>query len=229
MRKYILQTGCLLLLLVIPGKLFSQDSKIHLGLKISPAISWMNPNEKNYSSKGAAAGIGFGFISDFYFTEHYAFSTGFNFSFLSGNLQFPYASSPDTGVMKRKYSFRYLEIPLMIKMKTKEFGAFSFFGQIGFGTGFNLRTKANDEFMTDENKSLTDKYNLSSGETTLIREAILVALGTEYKIDESVSLLLSLGYSNSLNNVLHGSNSKDPGLENRSSLNYVELNIGVLF
>jgi len=229
MTKSILRTTFILILLFLSGTGFTQKSPVRLGLKISPDIAWMNPNEKNYSNNGAAAGIAFGFISDFYFTEHYAFSTGFNFSFLSGNLQFPYANSPDTGIMKRKYNFRYLEVPLMIKMKTKEFGAFSFFGQIGFGTGFNLRTRMNDEFMTNENKTLSDKSNLSTSETSLVREAILVGIGSEYKIDESISLLVSLGYSNSLNNVLQGQNSRDHGLKNRSSLNYVELNIGVLF
>jgi hypothetical protein len=114
-------------------------------------------------------------------------------------------------------------------MKTKEYGNFTFFGQIGFGTGFNLRTKVNDKFMTEKNGTISDKSNLSTGETSLIREAILGGLGAEYKIDESVSLVLGLTYSNTLNNVLQGKNKKDNGLTNRSSLNYVELNIGVLF
>jgi hypothetical protein len=163
-------------------------------------------------------------------SEHYAIVTGFNFSFLSGNLKLPYAEKPDTGILNRKYNFRYLEIPLMIKMKTKEFGKFSFFGQIGFGTGFNLKTKVNDEFITVDHGTLTDnKKNLPTDQTSLVREAILVALGTEYKIDESISFVISLGYSNSLNNVLQGDNPKDPGLKNRSTLNYAELNIGVLF
>jgi hypothetical protein len=230
MTKSILRNSFILILLFLSGTGFSQRSSVRLGLKISPDIAWMNPNEKNYSNNGAAAGISFGFISDFYFTEHYAFSTGFNFSFLSGNLQFPYADSLNSGIMKRKYNFRYFEVPLMIKMKTKEFGAFSFFGQIGFGTGFNLRTKVKDEFMTLDHGTISETKNLPTSETSLIREAILVGLGSEYKIDESITLIVSIGYSNSLNNVLQGQNSsKYSDLKNRSSLNYAELNIGVLF
>jgi hypothetical protein len=202
---------------------------VRLGLKIAPSISWMNPNEKNYTYNGVTAGISFGFISEFHFTEQYAISTGFNFSFLGGNLLFPYAKSPDTGTMNRKYNFRYLEIPLMVKMKTKEYGNFSFFGQIGFGTGFNLRTKVKDNFMTQTHGTITDNTNLTTSEVSFIREAILVGLGTEYKIDESVSLIVGLSYSNSLNNVLQGHNTKELSLWNRSSLNYAELNIGVLF
>jgi hypothetical protein len=189
----------------------------------------MNPNEKDYLYNGVAAGISFGFISEFHFTEHYAISTGFNFSFLGGNLQLPYALKPDTGILDRKYNFRYLEIPLMMKMKTREYGNFSFFGQIGFGTGFNLRTKVNDNFITQNHGTISDKKNLTTSEVCFFREAILVGVGTEYKIDESVSLIIGLSYSNSLNNVLLGNNTKDKSLQNRSSLNYAELNIGILF
>ena len=229
MTKITIRLLAISLILFFTKAGFSQNSPVRLGLKVAPCISWMNPNEKNYIYNGASAGISFGFISEFYFTEHYAISTGFNFSFLSGNLQFPYAQSPDTGILDRKYNFRYLEIPLMMKMKTKQYGNFSFFGQIGFGTGFNLRTKVNDDFMTQNHGTITDKKNLTTSEVCFIREAILVGLGTEYKIDESVSLIVGLSYSNSLNNVLLGKNTKDNGLTNRSSLNYAELNIGVLF
>jgi len=208
---------------------FTQGSHVRLGLKVAPNIAWMTPNEKNYKYNGVAAGISLGFVSEFNLTEHYAITTGFNFSFLSGNLQLPYALLTDTGTLDRKYNFRYLEIPLMMKMKTREYGNFTLFGQIGFGTGFNLRTKVNDKFMTRKNETKTDKSNLSTSQTSFIREAILAGLGAEYKIDESVSLVLGLNYSNSLNNVLQGENTLDHGLTNRSSLNYVELNIGVLF
>jgi opacity protein-like surface antigen len=217
------------LLLILTRAGFSQDPAIRLGLKVAPCISWMNPNEKNYVYKGAVAGVSFGFISEFNFAQHYAITSGFNFSFLGGNLQFPYAASKDTGIVDRKYSFRYLEVPLMVKMKTREYGNFKFYGQIGFGTGFNLRTKATDNFMTQEHGTIDDKKNLSTGEVCFVREAVLVGVGAEYKIDESVSLLLELSYSNSLNNVLLGKNAKDNGLKNRSSLNYLALNIGVLF
>lgn len=220
----------LLVILIAAGgtHLFAQKS-ISLGLKIAPNLAWMNPGEKEYKFNGVAMGASFGFVSDFFFSPHYGLSTGFTFSFLNGNLTFPYSSAPDTGTMNRKYNFRYLEIPVMVKMKTKEYGRFSFYAQIGFGTGFRLKVQAHDEFITGSHGTLTDKSNLSSDETTLIREAILVGIGTEVKLDESFRLTLGLNYSNTLNNVLKGNNTKDPDLENRSSLNFAELSIGVLF
>jgi opacity protein-like surface antigen len=229
MIKITIRLLAISLFLLLTNSGFTQGSSVRLGLKIAPNIAWMNPNEKNYLYNGTAVGVSFGFISEFHFTEHYAITTGFNFSFLGGNLRLPYAAPPDTGTLDRKYNFRYLEIPLMMKMKTREYGNFSFFGQIGFGTGFNLRTKVNDDFMTQNHGIISDKKNLNTSEVCFIREAVLVGLGTEYKIDESVTLIVGLSYSNSLNNVLLGKNTKDNSLQNRSSLNYAELNIGVLF
>jgi long-subunit fatty acid transport protein len=92
-----------------------------------------------------------------------------------------------------------------------------------------LHTQANDNFMTQTHGTISDKINLTTSDASFIREALLVGLGAEYKIDESVSLIIGLAYSNSLNNVLQGTNTRDPGLTNQSSLNYAELNIGVLF
>ena len=229
MTKITLRLLVISLVFIFTKAGFTQHSPVRLGLKVSPCISWMNPNEKNYVYNGAAAGISFGFISEFNIAEHYAITSGFNFSFLNGKLQFPYAISPDTGLLNRKYNFRFLEVPLMVKMKTWEYGNFTFFGHIGFGTGFNFRTKATDDFMTQDHGTISDKKNLTTSEVCFIREAILVGLGTQYKLDESLALLVEVSYSNSLNNVLLGKNTKDNSLSNRSSLNFVELNIGVLF
>ncbi|HTX89224.1 MAG TPA: porin family protein [Bacteroidales bacterium] len=219
----------LLLLLVLLFSTGYSQKKVRLGLRIAPNIAWMNPDQKDYSYNGVGAGVSLGFVSDFYFTPNYGLSTGFTFSFLNGNLTQPFATATDTGTVNRKYNFRYLEIPLMVKMKTKEFGRFSFYAQIGFGTGFRLKCEAKDEFLTQEHGTINDKSNITDAETTLIREAILVGIGTEVRLDESVSLMVGLSYSNTLNNVLKGNNSRYPDLTNRSSLNFAELSVGVLF
>lgn len=102
MKKVNIRLLVILLILLFTRTGFSQDSPVRLGLKISPNIAWMNPNEKDYTNNGVSAGFSFGFISEFRLTEHYTISTGFNFSFLGGNLKFPYAKSPDTGTMSRR-------------------------------------------------------------------------------------------------------------------------------
>jgi len=207
---------------------------VKLGLRVAPNIAWMNPSTRDYSCDGAKLGATIGFISDIYFAERYAFSTGFNFSFLNGKLSYPDSrlKPNDTtilsGEVNRKYNFIYIEIPLMIKMQSKEFGRFSFFGQIGFGTGFRLKATAKETFQPDTGDPFDQQYDINQA-TALIRESLLIGLGFEYHLDLSSRIFFGLSYSNALNNVLNGGVNSKSKLNEKSSLNYVELNLGFLF
>ena len=223
----------LILLIFSPCFILAQGHVVKFGIRVAPNLGWINPDTKNYSYNGVAAGVSLGFVTEFNFTAHYALSTGFNFSFLNGNLTYPDSLLNNgkmvDGKMSRKYKFRYFEIPLLFKMKTKDFGRFDFFAQVGFGTGFRLRTKVKDNFETATQGTLSDTKSITEQETWFIREAIIVGIGSEFHIDESTTLFFGLSYSNSLNNVLKGYNTKYPDLQARGFLNYAELNLGVLF
>ena len=65
--------------------------------------------------------------------------------------------------------------------------------------------------------------------TSLIRESLLIGLGFELHLDQSSRLILGLSYSNALNNVLNGGVNEKSKLNEKSSLNFVELNLGFLF
>ena len=227
----------ILMLSCITGATFSQSKlPIKLGLQVAPNIGWMNPSTKGYSSDGARFGGTIGFVGDFYFAENYAVSTGMNFQFMNGKLTYADLASlaafgQDTVVnvnVTRKYNFLYIEIPLMIKMKTKTFGKISYFGQIGFGTGFRMKSTFNEHIEPIAGGTPVDQQYDSKQNTTLIRESLLFGIGCEYHIDESSRILIGISYSNSLNNVLKDNNLLT-GLPIKSMLNYAELNIGFLF
>ncbi len=205
---------------------------LKLGLKIAPNLAWMNPGTKDYTNDGVRLGATIGFVGDIYFADQYAISTGFNFMFLNGALNYRDSRliNDDTvvnGQISRKYNFLYLEIPVMIKMSTRKFGRFSFYGQVGLGTGFRVKATVKEHFEPDSGSPIDQKYDYDSG-TTLIRESILVGIGSQFHIDRSTTVFFGLNYSNSLNNVLTGVNSLSKNNE-KSMLNYVELNLGVLF
>jgi hypothetical protein len=222
-------TAFILMLFCTPIVTYSQGkSPLKLGLKVAPNLGWMSPSTKGYKSDGAKMGATIGFISDFYFAENYALSTGFNFQFINGKLNYFDSldvNNPNSEIF-RKYNFLYLEIPLMIKMKTKPFGKISYFGQIGLGTGFRLKATVKDE-VTPAIPDMGSPENFNYG-TTLIRESVLVGVGCEYSIDESSRILIGVSYSNALNNLFTGINAKS-NLDEKSQLNFVELNIGFLF
>ncbi|MDP1623506.1 MAG: porin family protein [Bacteroidales bacterium] len=229
--KKIFTLGLMLTLFGIVGAGFSQTKfPMKLGLKVAPNIGWMSPGTKGYSSDGARLGGTIGFVSDFYFAENYAFSTGFNFQFINGKLNYTDLLQVDTTMVNedvfRKYSFLYLEIPLMIKMKTKKFGNIAYFGQIGIGTAFRLKATIKDNLVPATSEMGTPE-NFNDG-TTLIRESIIIGIGCEYHIDESSRILIGISYSNALNNILTGVNRKS-NLNEKSQLNFAEINIGFLF
>lgn len=218
----------LLLILSSSNLLHAQsDFPVKLGLSFSPDISWMTPGIKNYESNKPAMGATVGFIADIYFDERYAFSTGFDFAFLNGSMKYRNVIGTDTGNLIRKYNLIYLEIPTMIKMKTNSFGDFSFYGQIGFRTGFRINAKAKDDF-TPDNKNAFSEKNPANDATTLVRESVAIGIGVEYSLDTSSRLFLGLGYNNSLNNILTGDNGIT-GNKEKAWLNFAELNLGILF
>ncbi len=213
---------------------FAQDQKqsIKLGLKASPNVAWMAPETKNYNYDGISGGATVGLVADIYFAKNYAFSTGFNFAFMNGKLTYGDALilSPDTiaGQMNRKYRFVYLDIPYMIKLQTNTFGRFSFFGQIGFSTGFRISAKARDQFVRNDGGSDIEENSNITSQTTIIRQAVLFGIGLEYHLDVNTRIFFGANYSNSLNNILKDKNSVTD-LNQKALLNFVELNLGVLF
>jgi len=231
MRKYLLLFA-VICLLPLESVVAQKKPEVKLGLKFAPNLSFMTASTQGYSSNGVKFGGIVGLITDFYFAEHYAFSTGFNFSFLGGKIKYAdkiITDSKDTlsGVTNNNLSFVYLEIPLMIKMFTKKFGRFSLFGQIGFGTGFRIVAHSNKDFISNKGLSSDQQYDFK-GETTLIRESVIIGMGTDFYLDQSTRLFFGLSYSNSLNNVLKGYNYWT-SLNQKAYLNYAELNLGIMF
>lgn len=224
---FLLVSGCLQ-----SSFIQAQDQPIKLGLKASPNLSWMAPETKHYNYDGITGGATVGLVADFYFAKNYAFSTGFNFVFLNGKLTYGDSLFQNTGAiygqMSRKYKFVYIDIPYMIKMQTNSFGRFSFFGQIGFLTGFRINAKARDQFNPESGGSSLDENNNITSETSLIRQSVIFGVGLEYHLDVNTRIFVGVNYSNSLNNILTGKNSATY-LSEKSQLNFIELNLGVLF
>jgi len=236
LNKNILITGVFLMLLSI--QLSAQQKPFKFGFKIAPAIGWLSPDAQDYEGGGSGFTFAWGFISDFTLMDNYFVSTGFNMSYFQGKLMYPYSFENENitydGTMSRTYNLRYIEVPLSLKMKTNELiDNFQFFGLIGVNTGFKIRSKANDDFR-GYNEFLNDSYSYSEeqvdirDETAAVKASLLVGAGTEYVIDESVSLIFGINFNNGFTNVLNGKNNSN-GVEARAVPYYFELNLGVIF
>ena len=232
MRKKII-ISIILLIYGIQG--FTQIKPFRFGFKVAPNIAWISPDAKTYKSDGSVIGFSWGFLADFTLTENYFLKTGFNMDYLSGKLEYPHtmAIPPDTilnaGTMHRKYNLRYLQIPLTLKMRTNKFGKFAYFGEIGFGTSFNLRAKSKDELIYNNGQNTLDTEEDIKEKIVFMKESIILGIGIEYFVDESTSIITELNFNQGISNILKGENTADPNIKQKGFLYYFELNIGVMF
>ncbi|MBE0640210.1 MAG: PorT family protein [Bacteroidales bacterium] len=221
-----------LLLILIQPTVYSQAKPFRFGLRVAPTVDWLSPSSEGYENDGAAFGFNWGFMSDITLTDNYYFSTGFGIQHFNGKLQFEYQevldgnTEPTSGMLSRKYILRYVEVPLLIKMKTNKFDNIQYFGQIGFGLGLNVKATAKDTF-TYSGGSSTGESDISD-EIVFLRGSWALGGGLEYYLDESTSLLVGLTFSNGISNILKDNNPVT-GIEQKAVPNYFELTLGIFF
>jgi hypothetical protein len=212
----------------------AQYKPVIFGLKVGGNLGWMKSDAEGYSGDGVVPGFTWGFIGDFFVMENYAISTGFNVNFNGGKLEYPHAMDlgsdtvPVGGMLHRRYSLKYLQIPLALKMKAEIGEKLRLFGKVGIGTAFNLSSRAEDDFIYEGGESSSEKKNIND-EITLMRQSLLIGGGVELVLKGSTSLVFEVTYDNGFNNILKGNNTAYPDRENRGVHNFVELGAGILF
>jgi hypothetical protein len=240
-------------LFIHSNSLVAQDSgsdrMFHFGLKVAPALSWFSPGDKKFTNNGVKFGFGYGLITEFGFSKNYAFSTGLEILNAGGKLTFP--KSPDKALytvlntdvtpnrndtfllFKRDYKLRYINVPLLLKLKTNQLGAMTYFGQFGLDASFKWSAKANDDVSLNGTESTRNDVDIAK-DINFIRLALNVGLGAEYNLSGSTSLVFSINYNNGFTNAMR----KDSkmlldknlnALSQKAVFNYVALTVGVLF
>lgn len=127
-----------------------KNSPIQLSVLLSGGSSWIYTDSENFT-RGSVRPVFDGEIHlDYYFQEHFAFSTGAAWSMNGGGLilledaQFSFLSGPDTLVAGQQliYSLQFVEIPLGLKMSTREIGYTTFFADFGVRPMWRLNATA---------------------------------------------------------------------------------------
>ncbi len=200
----------------------AQDQKFHFGLKVAPTLAWLKPDSKELTRDGSKLGFSYGIIGEYNFSSNYAIASGVQVTYRGGSLN---KKNPlNTKDSVSKWNLQYVELPISIKMKTKEFNKFRYFGQFGFVPGVNLKAKAD----TDLESDIDSKANVRT-----MNVSMLVAIGTEYTISGSTTFLASFEFNNGFVDVLKTKKANDTGVilpgNNNVISNYFALNIGVMF
>jgi hypothetical protein len=229
-KKMLMRIKVVLIFLVlfIAYQGITQNKPFRFGVKVAPTIAWIAPDAEGYENDGSELGFSWGLLADFALAENYFVKTGFSMDYLNGKLQFPYLKDDLPGTMNRTYHLRYLEIPLTLKMRTNKFGRTAYFGEIGFGTSFNIRAKSDDEFMTDVGAKSTSEEDIKD-EIAFFKESLIVGAGMEYFLDESTSLVFELSFHNGLTDILTDYNTRNPEVKQNGILYYFQFNVGIIF
>lgn len=162
---------------------------------------------------------------------------------VNGNYEPDDTNSHQIRLKNRVYSNNYVSIPLGIKMKTKEIGYMTYFGEFGLNLAFRTGTKIKDDVDYLSNvQAQADLNDISEvnmdKDMQPIRVQLRFGLGTEYKISEGTSIFGGLHYNLGFTNVVKGDSkylvSPNSAGDNKPvSQNFkahgVQLTVGVLF
>ena len=128
-------------------------------------MSWIKPDMQDVDQDGSQFGYTFGIIADLPVSSgNYAFSTGLQLNNIGGGVsysqEYTVQNPNDSSIfavrsteLSNTYRLQYINIPLTLKLKTNEIGYITYFGQVGFDLGFNIRSKAD----IDVNNSTWDR------------------------------------------------------------------------
>ena len=279
MKKILL----LLIVAVITKPVLSQvDKSMRFGIRITPAINWMTPdNDKKVQKGGAVTKMGIGLVTEFKITDVAWFQTGLEYTgagckakyqgsdtafylykddaivkgeikndTVDGGTAFLQSGGSYNRLITRKYNIGYINIPLTFKLKTKDIGGMTYFGQIGgnlfiktSGRGNETVEKNTYNFSTGvATRTNTDLKKLDIGKSVnLFSAAASIGGGAEYNVSGSTSLFFSLHYQHHFMNVTKADSgyllrsktesgtTKITEFSNAMKLRQIVLAIGVVF
>jgi len=197
----------------------STGQGFHLGLTLSPNVGFSIPRQFSHESLKGTAHFGYGFIFDAKFTNTYAVGTGINVFHTGGVVSYFEAnSSTEPSAVDRvelTQRLQYVELPLTFKMRTKEIGYTTYWGQFGLGLGLNVRAEGEERrttvaLLNDSNQLWEPAANAAVFEsptdislveqTRLFRPALIVGLGLERRFTGTTALAVGLRYNVGIRN-----------------------------
>jgi hypothetical protein len=220
-------------------------AQIKLGFKLSPHITWASEDNKNTLSNGARINLSYGLVADYYFTENYAIATELAMTTYGVNLALPaskYTAIQSNGVntpangsdLTYDYRLQYFQMPLLLRMRTKEIGYLRYYGEFGLGAGWLMRSKAdisgpagvsysnvniNEPDEVDKFDILEAKY---SDDVNSLRLSMILGAGIQYNFFGNSLLFAGVRYDNGLNSFTSDSRWT-------THLNFIALHAGILF
>lgn len=187
---------CLLLFVMLISMAgYAQRFEYQLGLKAGLGVGFLGTSDNNIVSKDTGFSYSFGLTGVYYFGENYGFSSGFNI--IGNNISYKYKAVDDSEVetiANRNINNTYLQIPIMLKMRTDPIAErFRIFGEIGYG--FNILASKRDK--GDYIHPYRD-----------VCSSLIVHLGMEMEVLNRSTLQFMVAYDDFFSNLVSQGNNK---------------------
>jgi len=187
--------------------LASAQGEVRFGFQLSPTFGWMSTSNNKILTNGTNLGLKLGMMGEFYFQEQYALSTGLGFYFNAGGTLLHeqsgryWSNTDDEGGLSEscrnsfeergpnlKYSVQYVEIPIGLKMRTREFGYIRYYIEPNLGLGFRTQAKGDVKNEGEECKDIDIQSDVG-----LLNVFWGIGGGIEYSVSESTSIIGGIG------------------------------------
>ena len=220
------------------------QADVRFGFQLSPSFGWMNANVNSINPSGTNIGLKLGMIGEYYFQENYAFTSGIGFAFNHGGTHLhedggfywnrtdiPEDKKPFPDMVKLKYGIQYVEIPVGLKMRTKEFGYFRYFLQPAITIG--IKTQAQGTVKGTNIGEDLEKLNIKD-EVNNLNLSWGIGGGIEYSVSENTAIVggiaLQVGFTEATDdNGRIPSGNTEKKEDSKGTVNGITLILGVMF
>lgn len=230
----------------------AQYGDLKFGIQVSPTFSGMTTNNNLINRDGSNLGLKLGLIGEYYISERYSIHTGLGFHFNAGGTlfyedQFEQVDiwgesldgvltpppGPVDGGLAYKYNLQYVEIPLGLTLRTREFGYLRYFVRPSLHFGILTQSRGSLEnagFIDSE-----EKFDIS-GEVNGVNLGWGIGGGVAYSLSESTALIGGLAFQSGFADVttdsgtsLVRSGRQPTEDDSRGKINSIVLLLGVMF
>ena len=155
-----------------------------------------------------------------------------------------YQSNTRYQLNSRVYNVTYITIPLTLKLKTKQIGMMTYFGNIGVNNSIRWKATAKDNVTNWNTGSNTTNSKVDiTKDVALFHETLTVGVGAEMNLSGTTSIVFGLNYLLGFTNAVKGTSDylmkqtnnatgsgySQDGLPQSIKTNSVALTVGILF
>jgi hypothetical protein len=198
-------------------------TKLKLGLRLSPAVSFAGIRDKDnddaftYSSNGIAGRAILGPMAEIFMTDNASFGLGLWYTPKSVSLTAK--SKSDGSTYSSSYNLQYLMVPVYLKFYTNPITPKM---KLYFTLGATLDVKIAEKAGANTSSGGGSFFNP-------IDASLMVGAGTEFALSESTAFFVGLGYNRGLLNVINPVNYRSSYDALAIKNNLVSLDLGVKF